>query len=94
MILYDCNIIKSIYQEKGLYMRKYIYGISVVYSFFTFMVGWNDFQELGYFRIFNLGLMAVAVLPALFLGYDWAVQMDKKEMEEWNKLCLDDDEVL
>lgn len=72
-------------------MRKYVYLISIIYSFFTFMVGWNDYQELGHFRIFNLGLMAVAVLPALPLGYDWAVQMDKRDEERWAELSIDED---
>ena len=58
-------------------MRKYIYLFGIIYGFFTFMVGWNHMQDKG-FEIFNIGMMAFTPVTGLILGYDWAIQIDKK----------------
>ena len=62
-------------------MRKYIYLFGIIYSFLSFMVGWNHMQDNG-FETFNVGMMAFTPFIALVLGYDWAKQMDKKDEEE------------
>lgn len=68
-------------------MRKYIYLFGIIYSFLTFMVGWNHMQDNG-FATFNIGMMAFTPVIGLVLGYDWARQMDKKFEEE---LSIDND---
>ena len=61
-------------------MRKYVYLFGIVYSFLTFMVGWNHYQEHG-FEIFNVGMMAITPVLAFILGYDWASEQARKEEE-------------
>jgi hypothetical protein len=58
-------------------MRKYVYLFGIVYSFLTFMVGWNHLQDNG-FSIFNIGMMAFTPFIAFLLGLDWSVQQEKE----------------
>lgn len=58
-------------------MRKYVYLFGIVYSFLTFMVGWNHLQDNG-FSTFNIGMMAFTPFIAFVLGLDWAIQQEKK----------------
>jgi hypothetical protein len=65
----------------GEYMRKYIYLFGIIYSFLTFMVGWNHMQDNG-FETFNVGMMAFTPFIAFVLGYDWVRQMDLRDEED------------
>jgi len=58
-------------------MRKYVYLFGIVYSFLTFMVGWNHLQDNG-FSTFNIGMMAFTPFIAFVLGLDWAIQQEKE----------------
>jgi len=58
-------------------MRKYVYLFGIVYSFLTFMVGWNHLQDNG-FSTFNIGMMAFTPFIAFLLGLDWAIQQEKE----------------
>lgn len=68
-------------QMYGEYMRKYIYLFGIIYSFLTFMVGWNHMQDNG-FETFNVGMMAFTPTIAFVLGLDWARQMDLRGEED------------
>ena len=68
-------------KKDGEYMRKYIYLFGIIYSFFTFMIGWNHYQENG-FDIFNVGMMAITAILAFVFGFDWASEQTRKMEEE------------
>lgn len=48
-------------------MFKYLYLLGLLFSFFTFMVGFNNYKEYETFTLFNIGLMSLTPIVTFLL---------------------------
>lgn len=62
-------------------MQKYVYVIVLIYTFFSFMIGWNHTQEYG-FTVFGLGFMSMTPITVVIMTFVWLRERDMKELRE------------
>lgn len=62
-------------------MLKYLYLFGLVFSFLTFMVGFNNYNEHEVFSVFNLGMMSLTPIISFILTTIYLKNIPEDEEE-------------